>query len=186
MSLADRKGFAVDGKSRPRIRRQGKPAVSAAQRKHFLETLADTCNVLLSAERAGFRPQRAYDLKARDATFRAGWDQALATGYAQLEMIMLERALHGVEKTVRLPNGKSTVMRDYSDRLGLTLLKMHREGASAIDEVVESAEQEEICARIMARLERLRTIDGDAIEIKSGYGRLSLIEWGFARASKTR
>ena len=188
MSLADRKGFAIDGKSRPRIRRQSKPAVSAAQRKRFLETLAETCNVLLSAERAGFRPQRAYDLKARDATFRAGWDAALATGYAQLELMMLERALHGVEKIIRLPGGESKTMREYSDRVGLALLKMHREGASYAVTDIETDEHREACERIAARLERLRDQEQKAsgvkaIETKGTADRLGIVRWAVRRAN---
>lgn len=186
MGLVDSKGFAVDGKSRPRIRRQRKPAVSAAQRKRFLEALAETCNVLLSAEQAGFRPQRAYDLKARDATFRAGWDQALAAGYAQLELMMLERALHGEEKVIRLPGGESATMREYSDRVGLTLLKMHREGASMAGDPIDGAEQEEACERIMARLDRLRARDIEEVETKGAKDRLGLIDWALAKACLDR
>jgi hypothetical protein len=183
MGLAGKDGFAIDGKSRPRVRRQAKAAVTKAQRTLFLETLAETCNVLLSAKEAGLRPQRVYDLKARDASFRAGWDQALATGYAQLEMMMLERALHGVEKIVRLPGGKSKKMREYSDRVGLALLRMHREGASIADaEEADSAEVAEACERIIYRLERLRPteeeiIDGDYVETKSERNRTALIAW---------
>lgn len=190
MGFADREGFAVDGKSRPRVRRQRKAAVTAAQRTKFLETLAESCNVLLSAKEAGFRPQRAYDLKARDAAFRAGWDEALATGYAQLELMMLERALHGVEKVVRLPGGESRVMREYSDRVGLALLKMHREGASYADaDDVDQEEQREACERIAARLERLRERDGSragdqgAVETKGRGDRLEVLGWALRRGS---
>ena len=66
-------GTVLEGESRPRIIRQRKPAISNKQRKQFLDELAETCNVLLSAQRAGFHPQRAYDFKARDADFRRGW-----------------------------------------------------------------------------------------------------------------
>ena len=190
MGLADKDGFAVDGKSRPRVRRQARAAVTKAQRKLFLATLAETCNVLLSAKEAGLRPQRVYDLKARDASFRAGWDQALATGYAQLEMMMLERALHGVEKIVRLPGGKSKKMREYSDRVGLALLRMHREGASIAEaDEADSAEQAEICERIMLRLERLRPVEEGEIEeafveTKSDRSRTALIGWATSMSQR--
>ena len=43
---------------------------------------------------------------------------------------MLERALHGVEKTVVARDGTTTVMRHCSDRVALTLLRMHRDSAA--------------------------------------------------------
>ena len=187
MGLADKKGYVVEGKSRPRIRRQAKPGLSERQRRRFLEALAGTCNVSLSAQTAGVRPQRVYDLKARDASFRLGWDRALAAGYAELELIMLRRALHGVEKVVKAPDGKLTVMIHYSDRLGLALLKMHREGASYADEHdVETEEHREACERIVARLERLREQNEEpaepSIETKARPDRLALIRQMLGRS----
>ena len=180
MGLADKQGFVVEGKSRPRVRRQAKPGLSERQQQRFLEALAETCNVLLSAQTAGVRPQRVYDLKARDASFRLGWDRALAAGYAELELIMLRRALHGVEKMVKAPDGKLTVMMQYSDRLGLALLKMHREGASYADEHdVETEEHREACERIMARLDRLgEQNEAAAIETKGRADRLEIVRRG--------
>lgn len=189
-TLADRQGYVVEGKRRLRIRRQTKSGLSQRQQTRFLEALAETCNVLLSAHTAGVRPQRVYDLKARDASFRLGWDRALAAGYAELELIMLRRALHGVEKVVKAPDGKLTVMTQYSDRLGLALLKMHREGAGYADEHdVQTEEHREACDRIAARLERLRDLDeepgeGAAIETKAKPDRLTLIRTQLGRSRK--
>jgi hypothetical protein len=47
-----------------------------------------------------------YERRTKDAAFRAGWDKALAIGYARLEMMMLERALHGVETEGRAAVGQ--------------------------------------------------------------------------------
>ena len=78
---------------------------TAARQRAFVEALGESCNVKLAARKAGVSTSQAYVRRARDAGFRAGWDRALATGYAQLEMVMLERALHGVEKTVIARDG---------------------------------------------------------------------------------
>ena len=182
----DAPGTVLEGKSRPRIISQPNRAITKQQRKLFLNELAETCNVLLSAKRAGFYPQRAYDLKAGDADFRRGWDKALALGYAQLELTMLERALHGSEASIKSPDGKATTMRTYSDRLGLTLLKMHRDGAGLAEaSEMDEAEQEEIRRRLMTRLDRLKERD-EGVGTKSRPDPIGLIRWALARASAPR
>jgi hypothetical protein len=181
-----KRGLAVDGGTRVRVRRQKKPAWTRAKEKKFLETLAETCNVLLSAKAAKVRPQRAYDRRAKDAAFRASWDRALAEGYAQLEMMMLERALHGVEKTIVLKSGETSVMREYNDRTALALLRMHRETAATASESVDREDYQEACERIISRLERLREREEGAegelpVETKGARDSVALIGWGIAR-----
>ena len=68
----------------------------------------------------------AYRHRKRDATFRQRWGEAVATGYAQLEMAMLERALVGRSKEICV-GGESKTIQEYDDRMGLALLKMHRD-----------------------------------------------------------
>lgn len=127
-----------------------------AAQKAFLLALGESCNVKFAAKKAGLSTSRAYARRAMDASFRAGWDQALATGYAQLELMLLERALHGVEKKVIARDGTTTVMRHYSDRVALALLRMHRENASYANESVDDREWQEARERILERLQRLR------------------------------
>ena len=134
---------------------------TAAKERKFLEALASCCNVKLAAKLAKVSTSAVYVRRTRNASFRLAWDGALASGYAQLELMMLERALHGVEKIVIARDGTKTVMRDYSDRVALALLRMHRDSAKTADEPVEEAEFEEARDRILARLERLRELDED-------------------------
>lgn len=155
-AMAGARGLGVDGKSRPRVRRQAKRAWTRVAEDRFFEMLAESCNVLMAAEAAGVRPQRAYDRRTRDAYFRGRWDQALAAGYGQLEMMLLERALHGTEKVIVTPSGENRIIREYSDRLALALLKMHRETVSAFEAGIEEEDCNEARERIIARLERLR------------------------------
>jgi hypothetical protein len=148
-----------------------------AMSDRFCETLADTCNVTLAAASIGRSITNVYKWKAKDATFRAAWDAALAMGYSRLELMLLERALHGVEKTVVARDGTATVMREYSDRVALTLLRMHRDTAAIAEDSPDGREHEEACARIIARLDRLKQRDAnrdgspDAIETKAAGGR---------------
>ena len=132
---------------------------TAAKQRAFLEGLATSCNVKLAAKNAGVSTSMAYVRRNRDATFRAGWDRALSAGYAQLEMMLLERALHGVEKTLIARDGTKTVLREYSDRVALALLRMHRDNAHYADEAQDSGEVEEARDRIAERLARLRERD---------------------------
>lgn len=166
---------AIDGGSRVRKRRQPQPAWTKAKEEKFFDRLADSCNVVMAAEHAGVRPQRAYERRARDAAFRGRWDQALSLGYAQLEMMLLQRALHGVEKVVTLRSGDSSIMREYSDRTALALLKMHRDTAQSAETEVNDVDYEEACERILDRLERIRERDdaaaaAAAVETKSAVG----------------
>jgi len=131
--------------------------------ERFCETLADTCNVTLAAAAIGRSITNVYKWRAKDATFRAAWDAALAMGYSRLELMLLERALHGVEKTVVARDGTTSVMREYSDRTALTLLRMHREKAVLAEESVDAREHEEACERIIAKLGRLKArVSADA------------------------
>ena len=70
-------------------------------------------------------------------------------------------------------------MREYSDRVGLALLRMHRENARFADESVDDVEWQEARDRIVGRLQRLRNQDG--IETKAAADPISLIGWALAR-----
>lgn len=159
---------------------------SQAKRDKFIEALADSCNVSLAARAIKRSISNVYKQRTTNADFRAAWDQALAIGYSRLEMMMLERALHGVEKTVVLKSGETKVMREYSDRVALSLLRLHRENAAAFDDGVGDEDYQEACARIIERLGRLRERDEEdaaeqALETKQAGDRIGLILWGLRR-----
>jgi len=148
--------LVLEGGKRVRKVKPSYRSWTAAKQKGFIEALAECCNVKLAAKKAGVSTSMAYVRRGKDASFRAGWDRAMATGYAQLEMMLLERALHGVEKTVIARDGTKTVMREYSDRVALALLRMHRDNAALADEHVDDREWQEARERIVERLQRLR------------------------------
>jgi hypothetical protein len=167
-ALARAKGFApangevVLGASKKGVQKRiGRPSDwTKAKADRFVEVLADSCNVSLAARAVRRSVGDVYRQRNKDAAFRAAWDQALAIGYARLELMMLERALHGVEKVVTLKSGESKIMREYNDRVALSLLRLHRESVGAIHEAsAESGDHDEACERILERLQRLRERD---------------------------
>jgi hypothetical protein len=134
--------------------------------EHFVETIADSCNVTLAARAIGRSMTNVYRHRSRDATFRRQWEQALAIGYSRLELMLLERALHGVEKVVALKDGGQSVMRDYDNRTALALLRMHRDGVASSEEPIAEQEYAEARDRILARIERIRERKGIRVEKK--------------------
>ena len=166
---------AHQGSPQKRIGRSSDWSQDKAEK--FVEVLADSCNVSLSARAIKRSIGNVYEQRAKDAAFRRAWDQALAIGYAKLEMMMLERALHGVEKTVTLRNGESRIMREYNDRVALALLRHHQAAVAQFEEQVDEEEYREACERIIDKLGRLREREAEEvpIEIKTGQDRLVLI-----------
>lgn len=159
MANGKQRQLLLEGTVRKRKVRASHRSWTPAKERRFLESLATSCNVKLAAATAKVSTSAAYVRRTKNASFRAAWESALASGYAQLELMMLERALHGVEKVVIARDGTKTVMREFSDRVALALLRMHRDTAKLADEPVEDDEFEEAKERIMARLERMREQD---------------------------
>jgi hypothetical protein len=159
---ASGRALVLEGGSRKRRIAASYRSWTAAKERRFLEALAGCCNVKLAARTAKVSTSSIYVRRTRHASFRVAWDAALATGYAQLELMMLERVLHGVEKVTIARDGTTTVMREYNDRVGLALLRMHRDAAKTSDEPVEDMECDEARERIVARLQRLREQDEEA------------------------
>ena len=161
-------------KSTPATSRGKCRAPSEAQKRRFLEALAESCNVSHSAAAAGLSPSSVYRRRRCDASFRKRWGESLATGYAQLEMAMLERALVGRPRDIMI-DGESQIIRDYDDRIGIALLKMHRETVREVEAAVDSTEVDEAAERILMRLRRLRAQLTDGVETKQGIDRIALL-----------
>jgi len=112
MTSASRKatielGTVETGTTRARAIRGGKnrlvqirkPRVnewSAAMQMRFLEALAMTGNVTTSVAAVGMSVGGAYNRRARDPAFAAGWQAALVRGYERLEELLLATALESV------------------------------------------------------------------------------------------
>lgn len=172
----------------PQRKAAGKNGWTAAKAEKFIAVLADSCNVSLAARAIRRSVSSVYVQRSKNADFRRQWDQALATGYSRLELMMLERALHGTEKVVTLKSGESRVMQEYDDRVALALLRLHRDRVSAIDSGVDEQSVDEARERILDRLERMRDRDADK-EVKAARDLVRLIGWGVSarrRCAATR
>lgn len=174
--------LVLSGGARPQKRRAR--AWSARKEQRFIEALTGTCNVSYAANEAGVSTSAVYRRRQTDATFRASWATAVSVGYSQLEMMLLERALHGVERPVSAKAGDRAVMRHYDDRTALALLKLHREGAAEAERQADTSEHEEAVERIIARLARLKERLEGAIETKSAGDDHAVLRWALGRVSR--
>lgn len=151
--------LALDGKGRVRLRKASPRSWTRAKERQFLVSLAETCNVKWSAKDAGVSPQRAYERRRTNASFRRAWGEAVSEAYARLELVLLDRALNGTYKIVRRRDGSEERMLEYSNQVALTLLKMHRETAIEADDQPPPEDVEELRQRIENKLERIRKQD---------------------------
>jgi len=91
----------------------------------FLDHLAATCNVTLSAKACGFSPQALYTRRRNDPAFMQRWDAALGHGYAHLEALMVQRAIEVFEGFAPDPDAPVRVP-EVSVQDALILLGHHR------------------------------------------------------------
>lgn len=153
---------------RPQIIRHQK-ALTGKEIDIFLSTLAETCNVALSARQAKRKANTFYALKRRDSEFRAAWLEALSAGYDHLEMELLNRARFGALKEVFYRGLKTGTTRTFSDAVALRLLEIHRKavqpGRSADQEGKRDAKA--IFDELAARIEEM---EAEELAKKAGKG----------------
>ncbi len=141
---------------KPKMRKARTRDWTKEKEARFLSALAETCNVTRATEEAGVSISGAYKRRKENAAFRASWLEAISVAYQRLELVLLDRAFNGTEKLVKRRDGSEERMLEYSNQLGLALLKMHRD--TAIEAATENEPEniEEIRERLFNKLERLR------------------------------
>lgn len=92
----------------------------------FLAVLAETGNVTRSAEAAKVQRKSAYRARDRDPDFAARWNDALDQAGDRLEGEALRRAVEGWDEPVFQRGEQVGVIRRYSDKLLIELLRAHR------------------------------------------------------------
>lgn len=102
-------------------RRRSKP--TPKKLAEFLDALAETGNVLASAELTNLNRRELYRLRANDPAFAGSWDEALSQAADALEAEARRRALDGWEEPVFYQGVESGYVRKYSDTLLIFLLK---------------------------------------------------------------
>lgn len=158
----DDSALVLVGGKKPQMREASKSSWTNAKEAEFLAVLAETCNVTQAAAEAGVSSSAAYKRRKENAAFRAAWLEAISVAYQRLELVLLERAFNGTEKLVKRRDGSEERMREYSNQLGLTLLKMHRD--TAVEAVADAPadDVEEIRDRLLEKLERLRKREAES------------------------
>ena len=68
---------------------------NAARQRRYIETLAETGSVHLSAKSAGLSARSAYALRVRSPAFSAAWDAAQQLAVGRLSALAFDRAIHG-------------------------------------------------------------------------------------------
>jgi hypothetical protein len=152
--------LVVAGGTKPQVRRASKRSFTKAGQAKFLSVLAETCNVTEAARQADVSVSYAYRKKASDARFRAGWSAAIGTGYSRLELVLLDRAFNGTEKVITRKDGSEERMLEYSNQLGLQLLKMHRDSAVEANIEHQPEDVDELRERLIKKLKRLKIRHG--------------------------
>ena len=87
---------------------------------------------------------------------RSAWLDAIGAAYHRLELVLLDRAFNGTEKVVQRRDGSEERMREYSNQLGLALLKMHRDKAIQSSAEPAAEDVEEARRRLAKKLLRLK------------------------------
>jgi hypothetical protein len=138
---------------------RGKPARrmnwTLDRQARFLEALAAGCNVMKACRAVGLEDTTSvYKLRMKSPAFRTAWAAALHEGYVRLELMMLERAIEGVEKPVFHAGREVGRVREFDARLGAQLLAQHHRAATPPDAPAEEP-AEAIRARLTARFEEM-------------------------------
>lgn len=97
--------------------------------QRFLATLGATCNVKAACAEAGMTAASAYTHRKRWPGFERRWDEAIETGYARIEIALLESAcglLSAHEPPAVAP------MPDMTAEQALQLLHMHKHQVKGI------------------------------------------------------
>lgn len=98
---------------------------TAAMKADFLEWLAATCNVCLSARRTGIHYRTALRHRTEDPVFAEAWARALDQGLARLEAKLVETRIR--EEPIALDGDREAPEMEAIDPwLALQLLREHR------------------------------------------------------------
>ena len=154
--MGRKSGLTLVGARKPQLRKKAPRDWTAAKAREFLTALGETCNVSEACRSSGVSVTAAYRRRKSDAAFRAGWLEAVAAAYQRLELVLLDRAFNGTEKVIRRRDGSEERMLEYSNQLGLTLLKMHRDTAVEAATEYQPEHVDEIRERVIQKLRRLK------------------------------
>lgn len=125
------------GKAKGQMRKARSDGWTAKKEGIFFATLAQTCNASEAAREAGVCRASAYRRKAIDPAFAEHWEDALAEGYGEIELMLMRAALFGHESEETVRDGEGVVKTHKVTRkqdmgVALRLLLAHRDTVAAI------------------------------------------------------
>ena len=100
--------------------------ISARQKAIFIDILQHTGNISAAIRAADMSRRGAYGLRKTDRYFAQEWDMALDDALDDLEGALRKRAIEGVEKPVYYGGKMCGSQRNYSDNVGMFILKSRR------------------------------------------------------------
>lgn len=116
---------------RPCVMRAGPGRWSAGKEALFLAVLEDTANVRAAADAVGMSTTAIYARRAAQPGFAEAWAKALATGYADVELLLIRNAKAVLDDAPR-PRRREGEGRGLKDDMtvadALNLLRLHRAG----------------------------------------------------------
>lgn len=125
----------------------------------FLDQLAATCNVRLSAAAAGFSTVAIYNRRRRDPGFAERWHAALVQGYARIEMALVARAADAMEGLAPDPD---TPIPEMTVRDALAVLAQHRAAVTGAGNHpgwrARPRSLDEVRGSILTKLEAIETL----------------------------
>ena len=145
-------------------------------RKRFLAAIADSGNITAACEAARLSRAAMYAWRADDPSFAAEWDAALELGLDSLEDELMRRAKDGTLRPVFQGGELVGHIREYSDTLGIFMLKSRRRHVYGDRQFIEQRISLEAKITAMSPEERRQRlielqakaallIDGDVVEI---------------------
>lgn len=102
-------------------------AWSADKKRIFFEVVRRTGNISAAARAANVSRRAVYQLRRNDEDFCQALSSALEEALDDLEAELRRRAVDGVERPVFYGGQQCGAIRNYSDRLGMFLLKSRRQ-----------------------------------------------------------
>ena len=130
-------------------RRTGSPKLT-----RFLAALGETSNVTAAATAAGVKIGQIYRRRRTDPDFARRWYAALAEGYDNLEMELLQRLRSGEPDSGNPP--PKTAGRKFDTATALRCLNAHRESVAREKGRRTLADEVVTIAAINAKIDRLR------------------------------
>lgn len=133
---------------RPGLKRGEGERINNNWRRLFLDCLAESSNVSLSAEKAGVSTSRAYKVRREEAEFAREWLVALAEGYLHLEIELVRRLREDDSKT------GDDARFDFAN--AIRLLAAHRDNAARAAGDIRDVTPAEVRASIDRKIKDIR------------------------------